>query len=126
MKKSLKGALLSGLVFPGAGQLWLKYYLRGIALIVVVSACLAVIVAKASQQAFAILEKMESEGGAVDMVAMLKSASSVHNDSITTPVSAVLLLCWIIGMVDAYIMGRKQDLADRSKARGESSRSLRH
>ena len=31
MRKSLKGALLSGLVFPGYGQFVLKHYMRGIA-----------------------------------------------------------------------------------------------
>ena len=124
MKKSLKGALLSGLVFPGAGQLWLKHYLRGAALIAVVSACLAVIVIKASQQAFAILEKMETEGGAVDLVAMLKSAGNSSGDSIATLASTLLLLCWLVGMVDAYIVGRKKDLAERANDRGQVGRTL--
>lgn len=120
MKRPLKAALISGLVFPGAGQLWLKYYFRGIALIVVVSACVAVIVQKAGQQAFAILEKMESEGGTVDMIAMLKSAGEAPEDLLTRSASALLVLCWVVGMVDAYIMGKKKDLADQSKHRGES------
>jgi hypothetical protein len=33
MKKSLKGALLSGLVFPGVGQMALKHKARGVKLI---------------------------------------------------------------------------------------------
>lgn len=32
MNNSLKGALLSGVVFPGLGQIILKHYKRGIAL----------------------------------------------------------------------------------------------
>ena len=37
MKNSLKGALLSGLVFPGLGQVVLKHYKRGFALMLTVS-----------------------------------------------------------------------------------------
>jgi hypothetical protein len=118
MKKSLKGALLSGLVFPGVGQLWLKHYLRGTVLILAVSACLAVVVLKAAQQALAILERIETEGGAVDMVAIINSASHASGDPIIESASILMVLCWIIGIVDAYMVGKKADLAERSKDRG--------
>jgi len=123
MRKSVKAALLSGLVFPGAGQLWLKCYLRGASLIVLVMVCLAVIVQKASQQAYQILEKMESQTGAVDMVALLQSASKAPDDLMTTSASTILVICWLIGMVDAYIAGRKKDRAILQR-RGESSRMV--
>jgi hypothetical protein len=116
MKKSLKGALLSGLVFPGVGQLWLKHPIRGIALIAAVSAAMAVVVTKTTQQALAMLEKIESEGGAVDLVAIMNSAShaSTASDDLTIKsASMVLILCWVIGVIDAYLMGRKKDLTDR-------------
>jgi hypothetical protein len=118
MKKSLKGALLSGLVLPGLGQLWLKHYLRGFILIALVLASLAVNVTKFTQQAYAILEKIESEGGAIDLVAILNSASSPSfaSDSFTIKLaSVVLILSWIIGTIDAFLLGRKQDLAEQSK-----------
>ena len=119
MNKSLKAALLSGFLFPGAGQLWLKLYIRGIVLILAVSASLAVLMTKAAKQAIAVLEKVESEGGAVDIVAILRSASdptAISDDMVLA--SLILVLCWVVGMVDAYIMGRKKDLADRSKDQG--------
>ena len=110
MKKSLKGALLSGLVFPGAGQLWLKCYLRGAVLILVVAAALSAIVMKTTEQAMTLLEKMEASG-TVDMVALLKSAATLSNAPTTKSASELLVLCWIVGMVDAYFVGRKRDLA---------------
>ncbi|HBG05858.1 MAG: hypothetical protein A2075_07810 [Geobacteraceae bacterium GWC2_58_44] len=116
MKKSLKGALLSGLILPGIGQLWLKHYLRGIALIAAVSACLALVVMKALRQAVTMLEKIEAEGGAVDIVAILSSAS--HSSALSDgfmSASTGILLCWIVGIVDAYLIGRKKDLAEQSK-----------
>ena len=55
MNNALKGALLSGLVFPGLGQVNLKHYKRGIALMLIVSISLLVIVVKAVLQALTIL-----------------------------------------------------------------------
>jgi TM2 domain-containing membrane protein YozV len=110
MKKSLKAALLSGLIFPGVGQFWLKHALRGIALVAAVSASLAVIVVKVSQQAFAILEKIESEGGAVDLVAIANTANASSSaDGAIKIASLVLVACWVISTVDAYLLGSKKD-----------------
>lgn len=116
MNKAVKGALLSGLIFPGLGQLWQKHYLRGCLLIVGVLASLSLIVMKVVQQAYAILEKAEAEG-AVDMVAILNAASrasATPDDAKTTAALSVLLFCWVVGIVDAYVAGRKP-------ARGETS-----
>jgi len=116
MKKSLKGALLSGLVFPGVGQFWLKHPLRGIAQIALVSASLVAIVTKISQQAFAILERMEAEGGAVDLVTIVNSAhASSSQDLVIQCATFVLVACWVISVVDAYFLGAKQDREDRAK-----------
>jgi DMSO reductase anchor subunit len=121
MKKSLKGALLSAIVYPGVGQLWLKCYFRGLALIIAVSASLTVIAMKAMQQAYSILEKIETEGGKVDLAAILSQtsrASVTPDDFMTKAASTMLVLCWIIGIVDAYMVGRKRELTGISKGHG--------
>lgn len=109
MKKSIKGALLSGLLFPGAGQLWLRCYLRGVVLIVLVTGCLAAVAKRAGQQAFAIVERMEAEGGTVDMVALFRSLADTPADHVITTVTKVLVLVWVVGILDAYLAGRKKD-----------------
>ena len=111
MNNSLKGVLLSGLVFPGLGQVILKYYKRGAVLMLAVSASLLVILIKAVQQAFAILEKIQSEGGVIDMTTISKAAiqASTSSGSLTFKIALLLLmLCWIIGVVDAYRIGKKR------------------
>jgi len=65
VKNSLKGALLSGLLFPGAGQFWLGRRITGTALLLATVAALAAVVSKAAQQAYLILERAESEGAKV-------------------------------------------------------------
>ena len=117
MNNSLKGALLSGLVFPGLGQVILKHYQRGIALMVTVLVSLLVIIVKAVQQAFIILEKIELEGGPIDMSTISDAAiqSSTTSDNFIFNVVAILIIiCWIVGVVDAYRIGNKKDKEEHS------------
>ncbi len=112
MKNAMKGALLSGLVLPGLGQVALKSYKRGIALMLGVFGAVAVIVAKTVQQALTILEKVASEGGPVDM----QSVSNAANQATTAADSLIfnlafglIIICWVAGVVDAYYTGKKMD-----------------
>lgn len=121
MKHSVKGALLSGVGFPGLGQVVLKHYVRGIALMLAVSASLFVIVKKAVEQALAILEKIQWEGGAIDMTAISKAATQASTSSESLTFNFLLFLivsCWLIGTIDAYRIGRKKDLEEESTTRG--------
>ncbi len=107
MNNSLKGALLSGVVFPGLGQIILKHYKRGIALMLTVLASLLVIVVKAVQQALTILEKINSEGGTINMSTISNiatQASTTFDSSIFNFVLLLMIFCWVIGVVDAYII----------------------
>lgn len=117
MKRSLKGALLSALVFPGAGQLWLKRYLRGTAFALSVSASLAVIILKAVHQALAILERAETEGGALDMAAITDAATRAAAGSGPGSNLALiaLVVLWVAAVVDAYLVGRRLDLAEQAQ-----------
>ena len=113
MNNSLKGALLSGLIFPGFGQVSLKHYKRGIVLMFTVLASLIVIVMKAVQHAFTILEKIELEGGVIDIKTITDAASQAASSSDSLIYNLGLLLiviCWIVGIVDAYRIGKKKDL----------------
>jgi hypothetical protein len=110
MNNSIKGALLSGLVYPGLGQVVLKHYKRGIMLIFAASISLMVITVTAVQQALIILEKIESASGIIDMDRILDAVSQASNSSdsqIYNSMLALLILCWIIWIVDGYMIGKK-------------------
>ncbi|MBU4318857.1 MAG: hypothetical protein KKF30_16490 [Proteobacteria bacterium] len=66
MKKALLGALLSGLVFPGMGQMALKQKKRGILLIVSSLLSLIWFVSICTQRALTILEQVQSETSILD------------------------------------------------------------
>jgi hypothetical protein len=105
-----KGTLLSGLIFPGLGQIVLKHYKRGAVIMLTVLVSLSVVVVKAVQHALAILEKIESEGGAISMSTISNAATQASTTSVSLTFNLILLLiilCWIIGVVDAYRIGKK-------------------
>jgi len=116
MNNALKGALLSGLIFPGLGQIALKHYKRGVVLMLTVIASMAAVAVKTVQHALAILEKIELEGGIISVNTILNAATQASTTSASLIINLLLLLimvCWIIGVVDAYRIGRKKDMAER-------------
>jgi hypothetical protein len=107
MSRSTTAVLLSALVFPGAGHLYLKRFPSGIALIVASLACLSFIVDRAMQQASIALDKIESGGVALDPGQISDLIARTSNGSGSTIATIVLAGCWLIGMFDAYRLGYK-------------------
>ena len=108
---------MSGLMLPGLGQIVLKHYKRGAALILTVLVSLSVIVVKAVQDALAILEKIELEGGAISMSTIANAASQAstnYSSFVFNLALSLMIFCWIIGVVDAYIIGKKKDIEEAS------------
>lgn len=110
MSKSIKAALLSALIFPGVGHLYLKSNGRGIALLVLSALCLFVLTSKVFDQANAVLQKLQAEGGLIDPTRILELASQTA-PAADTPALGVatlgLLACWFIGVIDAYRLGKR-------------------
>ena len=120
MNYSAKAAFLSGAVFPGLGQVFLKHYVRGVALMLVVSVSMVVLVKKAVEQALAILEKVQWDGGSIDMITISNAATQASTSSDSPVFNFLLFLifsCWLIGIVDAYRIGKKKDLEEQSTTR---------
>lgn len=101
------------MVFPGLGQVIFKHYKSGIVLMFTVFASIVVIVIKAVQHAFDILEKIESVGGAIDITTISDAATQASSPSgnlIYNLGISLIVICWIFGTVDAYRIGKKKDL----------------
>ena len=106
MNNAIKAALLSGL-----GQIALKHSMRGGIILLAVLVSTTVFVAKASERALAILEKIALEGGIISMDAILDATKQASANSGNSTLNLLFLLigvCWIAGTVDAYIIGRKR------------------
>ena len=113
MKHSIKGALLSGLVFPGVGQLALKRYRRGFALMMAVFIAIFYIIKHVVDEAYAILGQIQSHSGSIDINAITTSMAdqAVANSGRLSDNIAITLItvCWVFGIVDAYIIGKGMD-----------------
>jgi TM2 domain-containing membrane protein YozV len=110
MKTSIKAALLSGLVFPGLGQLWLKRPVRGLVLMAASCAALATMVVSIGSRALTILEHAETAEGTVDMLRVVQAAQSAASaDTLMIAAWLVLSLSWAISVVDAFRIGETRD-----------------
>ena len=114
MKISAKAALLSGLVFPGVGQLYLKLYWRGAIIMFFVLSGLGIIIGIATARALEILERIQSQSGTVDMatISKLAIASSTDHTSFYYRVSFLFIACcWLFSVIDAYMNGKKKEIS---------------
>ncbi len=112
MKRSIKAALLSGLIFPGIGHMVLKQYLRGSILILFTLIALSVIVTVAVRRALSIIDSIN--GGEVPVesgtITELVSNSIGSADNLIVNISLIVVgACWVIGIIDAYRLGMTQE-----------------
>ena len=114
MKKSIKAALLSGLVFPGLGNLYLKRWLSGILLAGVAWYALYTIVKVVMRIALDLSARIES--GAVpsdlDSVTLLVAEQLKAVEQLTNIASLTLIGCWLVGIASAYWLGHLQDVKE--------------
>lgn len=79
---------------------------------------LSVVIVKAVQHALTLLEQIESQGGAVTVIDISNAATQAASstDSLTFNLfGAVVILCWLAGIVDAYNLGKKKDREERRR-----------
>ncbi|HET6459991.1 MAG TPA: hypothetical protein VFG29_04300 [Syntrophales bacterium] len=108
MKTAAKAALLSGLVFPGLGQIYLKRYTRGLIILIIVLLALGVIIGTVTASALQSLKAIEIRGGIADMEAIsnLASIDSSHMGVYLRLILLFVLCCWLFSVVDAYRIGK--------------------
>jgi K+-transporting ATPase c subunit len=112
MKKSTKAALLSALVFPGAGHIYLKKYLTGSALIGVSFAGLYYLISRAAEEASQLSTQIQSSAAPPDITAitdMVSKWSSSSQGQLLSNITMIITICWIAGIIDSYRLGIKTD-----------------
>jgi hypothetical protein len=112
MKKSTKAALLSGLIFPGVGHMYLKQYPRGSALILAALIAMTLMIIVVVQSAQAIVDRINSGEIAIESGAiadMVSSSTSTADSSMANISLIVLGICWLVGIIDSYRLGSAQE-----------------
>lgn len=112
MRRSTKAVLLSALIFPGAGHFFLKYYFRGAALIGLSMSGVTFILVDTVEKSFGIIDKLQSGQAqlAPEAVAKMLEQQATGSGSLAVNLATYgVLLCWVIGIVDSYRIGKNQD-----------------
>lgn len=115
MKKSTKAILLSALVFPGAGHLYLKKYISAAGLVGVSSIALYYLITKSIEHAMQILDKIQSGTVPADAAAitdLVTQQVAGKEAQLLDLASVVIVICWIAGIAGAYWSGRAQDASE--------------
>jgi len=117
MSKSVKASLLSALVFPGSGHFFLKKRIFGAILAIVSIVCLCLIMVVTVEVAQEISAKIQTGEIPLDVSKITEALSKQQTDSadLVTVVTYLFGICWIIGIIDSFRIGRSQDKADNSK-----------
>ena len=128
MKKSTKAALLSAFIFPGVGHFYLKSYKAGLLLAGASFAAIYYLMAKAVERAFEISEKIQSGAVPLDSEAinqLVSQPSSGADASMLNIATTALVICWLIGVVDSYRVGRARDKRDEKADNRRAKSSTR-
>lgn len=110
MGRAGKAALLSALVFPGVGQLYLRRFARGALLLLAAAIPLCFIVAIALRIANDLADRLASGEIAPDLITLVQMAlDAVHQASQSMNGAALVFIAlWAVGVVDAYRLGNRE------------------
>ena len=108
MKRPLAAALLSALVFPGAGHLYLRRYGRACAFLVPSLLCTAYLLDDVVSRASALAEQVLSGKLALDPAAIAAQADAQSGAPWATAAMLALLLAWGGAAIDAWLLAREQ------------------
>ncbi|MBC8210512.1 MAG: hypothetical protein H8E21_05540 [Gammaproteobacteria bacterium] len=105
MKTPIKVALLSALVIPGAGHFHLKRYKSAVILIGSSLAGLYYIISNVVEKSLQIVEQIQT--GAIQLNdSTITTLLTQHTGAAETQrldiATAVLLICWLVGIIDSY------------------------
>jgi hypothetical protein len=110
MSRSTTALLLSALVFPGAGHLYLKRRSRALLFIVPTVVAGGYFVLDAARRATDLADQIMSGALGTDPVAIAaKLEQAGPTSGLVDLAMYVLLACWIGAAVDAWLLGRTQE-----------------
>ena len=118
MKQSLKAALISAFVLPGGGHFFLKKRVQGALLSGVTIVCTWVLLSAALERAQEISLKIQSGEIPLDIARITDAVTkqTTGDGAQLIDIATYLLgICWLIGIVDSFRVGRLLDKDDSER-----------
>lgn len=113
MRESTKGVFLSALVYPGAGQMAMGSIFAGAVFIVLTTAGLLLIIYRITIRIYysidQILPLLANDALDVSSIIEIISRTQYGNWRIEGMSVILVLSCWAVSIVHAYLFGRKID-----------------
>jgi TM2 domain-containing membrane protein YozV len=113
MKVSYKAALLSALVLPGVGQLYLKKYWRGLVIMFLSCAGLGYMIWSVTVSAINRLDdvmvKMQGDTTNLQELSDIVGSKILTTDPYYDAVFYFIACFWIFAVIDAYRIGRQKE-----------------
>ncbi|MCK5640051.1 MAG: hypothetical protein KAJ19_04615 [Gammaproteobacteria bacterium] len=115
MKKPTKAMLLSALIFPGLGHLFLKRYIAALVLLSVSFSAIYYLASKAVERALQISAKIQSGEVSPDIAtitALVEKQSTGAEAQLLNIATVAFVVCWLVGIIDSYRVGCTRDKSD--------------
>lgn len=112
MTKSTKAALLSTLVFPGSGHLYLKKHLIGAIIVLVSIVSGYYLMSIVVENTLAITQKIQTgeiQPDAVSISKMMEENSKNSDNAFSGLATIAIFFCWIFGIIDSVRIGHKME-----------------
>lgn len=118
MKNSIKASLLSGLVFPGLGQIVIRQYWRGAVFVLVAGWAMWMTMSIVVDRAMLVVDRIYSGDVAPDVAAVQQAVAEATAGSgdMGSIAMAVLFVGWLAAIVDAYRQGAALDRQEAAAA----------
>jgi hypothetical protein len=107
MSRPVTAVLISALVFPGAGHLYLKRKGRALLFIVPTLIAVVVFVNQAMEQASALAGQILSGAMPADPAALAARLEQDGGSPLSTAAATVMLVCWIGAIADSWWLARR-------------------
>lgn len=111
MKKSIKSALLSAMIFPGVGQISAGFIKRGWLIILVNCVLLYLMISEIVQQAYNVINTMQKSDIALDAEKITNTTSDLigfSSNSYLNSLLIILIISWAYAIFDAYHIAIKK------------------
>lgn len=114
MKKSTKAALLSAFVFPGMGHFYLRSPRRGMVFMLIILGAIVFAVWSTTSSLLenldpSTIDKLQKGTASMSEISRMAASRAAGPAAYIDAVFYVVVLVWIIAIIDAYRIGRRND-----------------
>jgi hypothetical protein len=113
LKQATKGAFLSGLVYPGTGQMFFSRIITGLFFISFTTIGLGVLIYRIARRIYLVFDQVLPQSGNIPLsfkkLIGLLNQTEYSSWDVELISLLVVACCWIISIVHAYFVGRRLD-----------------